>query len=67
MPALCLVNQLSVIVPENPWKNRASSELLYKSNRPHCAECHCLSRHVLAVLKLFTRGITICMSITSRL
>ena len=31
------------------------------------AECHCLSRHVLAVLKLFTPGITICMSRTSRL
>ena len=25
----------------------------------HRAECHCLSRYVLAVLKLFTRGITI--------
>ena len=31
---LWLVNQLWVIVPVNPWKNRASSELLYKSNRP---------------------------------
>ena len=31
------------------------------------AECHCLSRIVLAVLKLFTRGITICISRTSRL
>ena len=28
------LNQLWVIVPVNPRKNRASSELLYKSNRP---------------------------------
>ena len=34
MRALWLVNQLWFIVPVNPWKNRASSELLYKSNRP---------------------------------
>ena len=34
MRALWLVNQLWFIVPENPGKNRASSELLYKSNRP---------------------------------
>ena len=34
MRALWLVNQLWVIVPVNPRKNRASSELLYKSNRP---------------------------------
>ena len=34
MRALRLVNQLWVIVPVNPRKNRASSELLYKSNRP---------------------------------
>ena len=32
--ALWLVNQLWVIVPVNPRKNRAFSELLYKSNRP---------------------------------
>ena len=32
MRALWLVNQLWVIVPVNPWKNRASSELLYKSH-----------------------------------
>ena len=30
--ALWLVNQLWFIVPVNPWKNRASSELLYKSS-----------------------------------
>ena len=34
MRALWLVNQLWVIVPVNPRKNQASSELLYKSNRP---------------------------------
>ena len=33
MRALCLVNELLVIVPVNPRKNRASSELLYNSNR----------------------------------
>ena len=33
MRALWLVNQLWAIVPINPRKNRASSELLYKSNR----------------------------------
>ena len=33
MRALRLVNQLWVIVPVIPRKNRASSELLYKSNR----------------------------------
>ena len=34
MRTLWLVNQLWVIVPVNPRKKRASSELLYKSNRP---------------------------------
>ena len=34
MHTLWLVNQLWVIVPVNPQKNHASSELLYKSNRP---------------------------------
>ena len=34
MRALRLVNQVWVIVPVNPRKNRASSELLYKSNIP---------------------------------
>ena len=34
MRALWLVNQPWFIVPVNSWKNRASSELLYKSNRP---------------------------------
>ena len=32
--ALWFVKQLWVTVPVNPWKNRASSELLYKCNRP---------------------------------
>ena len=34
MRVLRLVSQLWVTVPVNPRKNRASSELLYKSNRP---------------------------------
>ena len=34
MCALWLVNHLRFIVPVNPWKNRVSSKLLYKSNRP---------------------------------
>ena len=34
MRALWLVNQLWVIVTINPRKNRAFTELLYKSNRP---------------------------------
>ena len=34
MRMLWLVNQLWAIVPANPWKNRVSSELLNKSNRP---------------------------------
>ena len=33
MRTLRLVNQLWFIVPVNAWKNRPSSELLYKSNR----------------------------------
>ena len=31
MRALCLVNQLWVIVPVNPWKNGASSEYYIKA------------------------------------
>ena len=34
MWALSLVNQLWFTVPVYSWKNRTSSELLYKSNRP---------------------------------
>ena len=34
MHTFWLVNQLWFIVPVNPWKNRAPSELLYNSKRP---------------------------------
>ena len=34
MRALSFFNQLWFIVPVNSWKNRTSSELLHKSNRP---------------------------------
>ena len=34
MRELLLVNQLWVIVPVNPQKNQASSDLLYKNNGP---------------------------------
>ena len=40
MCVLSLVNQLWIIVSVNPWKNHASSELLYKSNRPHFLWVH---------------------------
>ena len=40
MQALWLVNQLWLIVSVNPWKNRASSEFLYKSNRPQVSMHH---------------------------
>jgi len=40
MRALWLVNQVCFIVPVNPWKFRASSELLYKSNRPQVFMVH---------------------------
>ena len=35
--ARALIGQwaMGYIVPVNPWKSRVSSELLYKSNRPH--------------------------------
>ena len=46
MRALWLVNQLWVIVPVNPWKNRASSELLYKSNRPQVSMGFRLINHL---------------------
>ena len=45
MRALGLVNQLWVIVPVNPRKNRASSELLYKSNRPQVSMGYKLINH----------------------
>ena len=46
MRALWLVNQLCFIVPVNPWKNRASSELLYKSNRPQVSMVYKLINHL---------------------
>ena len=39
MRALWLVNQLWIIVPVNPRKNRASSELLFKSTRQVSMGC----------------------------
>ena len=42
MRALWLVNQLWVIVPVNSRKNRASSELLYKSNKPQVSRGYIL-------------------------
>ena len=44
--ALWLVNQLWVIVPVNPRKNRASSELLYKNNRPQVSMGYRLINHL---------------------
>ena len=44
--ALWLVNQLWVIVPVNPRQNRASSELLYKSNRPQVSMGYRLINHL---------------------
>ena len=46
MHAFWLVNQLWFIVPVNPWKNRASSELLYKSNRPQVSMVYRLINHL---------------------
>ena len=46
MRALWLVNQLWVIVPVNPRKNRASSELLHKSNRPQVSMGKRLINHL---------------------
>ena len=45
MRTLWLVNQLWFIVPENSWKFRASSELLYKSNRPQVSMVYRLINH----------------------
>ena len=46
MRALWLVNQLRFIVPVNPWKNIASSELLYKSNRQQVSMVYRLINHL---------------------
>ena len=43
---LWLVNQLWFIVPVNPWKNRASSELLHKSNRPQVSMVYMLINYL---------------------
>ena len=45
MHALLLVNHLWFIVPVDSWKNRASSELLYKSNRPQVSMVYRLINH----------------------
>ena len=46
MHAFWLVNRLWFIVPVNPWKNRASSELLYKSNRLQVSMVYRLINHL---------------------
>ena len=46
MRALSSVNQLWFIVPVNPWKNHASSELLYKSNRLQVSMVYRLINHL---------------------
>ena len=46
MRPLCVVNQPLVIVPVNPRKNRTSSELLYKSNRPQVSTRYRLINHL---------------------
>ena len=46
MRALWLTNQLWVIVAVNPRKNRASSELLYESNRPQVSMGYRLINHL---------------------
>ena len=45
MRALWLVNQLWVIVPVNPWKNRVSPELLCNSNRTQISMGYRLLSH----------------------
>ena len=46
MHAFWLVNQLWFIVPVNSWKNRESSALLYKSNRPQVSMVYRLINHL---------------------
>jgi len=41
-----MVNQLWFIVPVKSWKNRASYELLYKSNRPQVSMVYRLMNHL---------------------
>ena len=57
--ALLLANQLWVIVPVNPRKNRAFSELLYKSTTPQVSMGYKLINHLdvgrtLVVYKCFS-------------
>ena len=44
MRALWSVNQLWFIKPVNPWKIRASSELLYKGNRPQVSMVYLVNK-----------------------
>ena len=46
MRGLLLVNQRCVIMPVNPRKNRASSELLFKSNRSQVSMGYMLINHL---------------------
>ena len=46
MRAPRLVNELFAIAPVNPRKNCASSELLYKSNRPQVSMGYRLINHL---------------------
>ena len=46
MRKLWLVNQLWFIVPVNSWKNRTSSESLYKSNRSQVSMVYKLINHL---------------------
>ena len=46
MRTIGLVNQLWFIVPVNSWKNRASSELFYRSNRPQVSIGYRLINHL---------------------
>ena len=65
MRALWLVNHLWVIMPVNPRKDRASSEFLYKSNRPqgsmgyrlinHLKCCRTLEEFVMSVVSPTSR------------
>ena len=46
--ARALIGQSAIwlIVPVNPWKNRAYSELLYKSKRPQVSMVYRLINHL---------------------
>jgi len=58
-PSLVLIRL--VLTEIQLFKNiKINKEML--GHPDHRVECHCLSRHVLTVLRLLTRGIIICMS-----